>query len=144
MKTAFLTFALGGAAAITSPAMAQMPKGGMGMQADVTRAQAQQQAAMMFTRLDLNRDGTLTRAEAEKVVAEIGATTGANGGQGGNRVERMIMQTLGSAPSITRAQFVAQALARFDAIDLNRDGVLSAAERQQARAARSAQSKPTT
>ncbi len=143
MTRVFLTIALG-AAAIASSAVAQMPKGGAGVQADVTRAQVQQQAMTMFVRLDLNHDGTLTRAEAEKVVAQIGAQRGANGGQGGNRVERMIMQTLGGAPSITRAQFIAQALARFDAIDLNHDGVLSAAERQQARAARSAQSKPTT
>jgi hypothetical protein len=37
-------------------------------------------------------------------------------------------------------QFEAQQLARFDAMDLNHDGTVTAAERQQARAAMRAQS----
>jgi hypothetical protein len=39
----------------------------------------------------------------------------------------------GSGQSITLQQFEAQALARFDAMDLNHDGTVTAAERQQAR-----------
>jgi hypothetical protein len=35
---------------------------------------------------------------------------------------------------VTLQQFEAQSLARFDAIDLNHDGTVTAAERQQARA----------
>jgi hypothetical protein len=45
----------------------------------------------------------------------------------------MIAQAFGNAQSITLPQFEAQALARFDAQDLNHDGVATAAERQQVR-----------
>jgi len=46
----------------------------------------------------------------------------------------MIEQGFANSPSLTLQQFEAQALARFDAQDLNHDGTLTAAERQQARA----------
>jgi hypothetical protein len=45
----------------------------------------------------------------------------------------------GDAASVTQAQFEAQALARFDRQDLDRDGVVTADERRQARAARQQQ-----
>jgi hypothetical protein len=48
-------------------------------------------------------------------------------------MQRMIDEAFGSAQSLTLQQFEAQALARFDAMDLNHDGVVTAAERQQAR-----------
>lgn len=146
MKTMLMTIALV-AAAIAAPALAQMPAGGM--QADVTRAQAQVQAATLFARLDLNHDGVVTRAEAEQFAAQMSAArgddggAGAGGGQGGgNRIERMIARAMGDAPSITLAQFQAQALVRFDAMDLNHDGVVTSVERQQARASRAAQGNP--
>ncbi len=43
----------------------------------------------------------------------------------------MIDEAFAGAPSLTLQQFEAQALARFDAADLNHDGVVTAAERQQ-------------
>jgi hypothetical protein len=51
----------------------------------------------------------------------------------------MIERMFGDAQSVTLQQFEAQSLARFDAADLNHDGVVTAAERQQARAMRAAQ-----
>lgn len=97
------------------------------LQADMTRVQAQQMADGLFQRLDLNHDGTLTRQEVEQARSQMG---------GGDRAERMIARMFGSAQSVTQAQFEAQALARFDRQDLNHDGTVTAAERQQARSAR--------
>ncbi len=45
----------------------------------------------------------------------------------------MIDQAFAASQSLTLQQFEAQALARFDAQDLNHDGTVTAAERQQAR-----------
>lgn len=134
MKTLMITVALG-AAFIAAPAVAQ---GFGGMQADQTRAQAQQRADMIFQMIDANHDGVVTRAEAEAAAAQFGSRGGDNG-RGGGRMQRMIEQAFGTAQSLTIQQFEAQALARFDVQDLNHDGVLTAAERQQAREMRQAQ-----
>lgn len=98
------------------------------LQADRTRQQAQQMADTLFQRLDANHDGTLTRQEAEQA-------SGAMGGRG-ERAQRMITRAFGDGQSVTLADFEARALARFDAQDLNHDGVVTADERQQARSAR--------
>jgi hypothetical protein len=126
MRTLLVTVALG-AAIISTAAMAQDQRGGRGgwMQ-DMSRAQAQQMADGMFERFDLNHDGVITRQEAEQAGQQYG---------GGERVERMIDRTFGAAQSLTLQQFEAQQLARFDRDDLNHDGIVTAAERQQARAA---------
>jgi 3-oxoacyl-ACP reductase-like protein len=116
-----------GAGFISAPALAQAPGGGGFMQRDFTRQQAQQMADMMFQQLDANHDGTLTRAEADQGAAQFSSP------RGGGRIQRMIAQAFGSAQSITLQQFETQALARFDAQDLNHDGTVTAAERQQAR-----------
>lgn len=128
MKTLVVGFALG-ATIISAQALAQ-DSGGRGgwMQQDMTRAQAQQRADAMFQRFDLNHDGVLTRQEAEQAAAQFGG-----------RGERMIERLFAGAQSITLQQAEAQALARFDREDLNHDGVVTAAERQQARAAFKAQ-----
>ncbi|HKC01708.1 MAG TPA: hypothetical protein VKC17_00210 [Sphingomicrobium sp.] len=107
---------------------------GNGLQPDVTRQKAQQMAGGLFQRFDVNHDGTLTRQEADQASARMGG-----GGAGGDRAERMIARVFGEAQSITLAQFEAQLLARFDRQDLNHDGTVTAAERQQARAAQSQQ-----
>ena len=140
--TKALFFAAAGLAALSTQAPAQQPMPAPGqsqaapqgnlrgnwLQADQTRQQAQQRADLMFQRLDTNRDGTLTREEAQKA----GPATG----RGGARVERLMARLFGDAQSVTQAQFEAQALARFDRQDLNHDGTVTADERQQARAAR--------
>ena len=108
------------------------PQRGGWMQADMTRQQAQQMADRLFQQLDLNHDGTLTREEANQARSAVSG----GGGAGGDRATRMIARVFGDAPSIAQAQFQAQALARFDRQDLNHDGTVTVAERQQARAAR--------
>ena len=111
------------------PVAASAQDAQMGM-SDMTRAQAQQAADGIFQRLDVNHDGTVTRAEAEQVRKQMGV--------GGERAEHMIDRTFGMAQSLTLKQFEDQQLARFDRQDLNHDGVVTAAERQQARALRQA------
>jgi Ca2+-binding EF-hand superfamily protein len=138
--TKFLVSVALGAAFVSAPVLAQ---GYGGFMQDQTRQQAQQMADRMFQQLDLNHDGTLTRAEAEQAVTQFAASRGGgdNGGRGAGRMERMIDRTFGAAQSLTLPQFEAQALARFDAMDLNHDGTVTAAERQQAREMR-AQAQP--
>jgi hypothetical protein len=130
MKKMLVTMALG-VSAISAPALAQaqpQTSGGGGfMQRDLTRDQAKQMADMMFQQLDANHDGTLTRAEADQGAAQFSSP------RGGGRIQRMIAQAFGDAQSVTLQQFEAKALARFDAQDLNHDGTVTAAERQQAR-----------
>lgn len=121
MKTLLVAIALG-ATAVATQALAQ--DGGGMMQGDMTRAEAQQRADAMFQRIDLNHDGVVTRQEAEQAAAQFGG-----------RGEKMVNRMFGDAQSITLQQAEAQALARFDRDDLNHDGVVTAAERQQARAA---------
>jgi hypothetical protein len=121
MKTLLVAIALG-ATAVATQALAQ--DGGGMMQGDMTRAEARQRADSMFQRIDLNHDGIVTRQEAEQVAAQFG-----------ERGEKMVNRMFGDAQSITLQQAETQALARFDRDDLNHDGVVTAAERQQARAA---------
>jgi hypothetical protein len=135
MKRLMVTIALG-AAFIAAPALAQGPGGG---QRDQTRAEAQQRADMMFQMMDANKDGTVTRAEAEQALAQFEAMRGGGEGKGSARMQRMMDMAFGSGQSITLQQFEGQALARFDAMDLNRDGTVTATERQQAREMRQGQ-----
>ena len=113
--------------AVSAPALAQTPQGGRMMQ-DMTRAQAQQMADTMFQRFDLNHDGTITRQEADQAAAQFG-----------ERGQRMVDRVFGTAQSLTLQQFEAQSLARFDRDDLNHDGTVTGAERQQVRAELKAQ-----
>jgi hypothetical protein len=112
-------------AATAAPAFAQ-PADSVSPQPDLTRNQALERADQLFDRFDLNHDGVVTRQEAEQAAQQFGF--------GGERVEKMIDRSFGSAQSLTLQQFEAQALARFDRDDLNHDGTVTAAERQQIRA----------
>jgi Ca2+-binding EF-hand superfamily protein len=124
MKTLLVTLALG-AAFVSAPALAQEHHGhGDRMQQDMTRQQAQQMADEMFQRFDTNHDGTLTRDEAQQAAGQFG-------GRGAHMIDRMF----GDAKSVTLQQAESQAMAHFDSMDLNHDGILNAAERKQARAA---------
>jgi Ca2+-binding EF-hand superfamily protein len=92
-----------------------------------------------FERLDADRDGSLSRAEFEQGRerraehrAERGPRHGLRGrrhGGPGRHAERMF----GEQGFVTREQMRERALARFDRLDLDRDGTLTAAERRQAR-----------
>ena len=121
MKTLLVRIALG-ATIVSTQAIAQ-ERGGF-MQQDMTRAQAQQMADTMFQRFDTNHDGVVMRDEAQQAAAQFGG-----------RGQRMLDRVFGAAQSLTLQQFEAQSLARFDRDDLNHDGIVTAAERQQARAA---------
>lgn len=116
------------AMAQTSPPAVQAPNA----QRDLTRAEAKQRADLMFSRFDMNKDGTVTKAEAEQETAQYEASRG-DDGRGAGRMGRMIDRAFGTAQSMTLAQFEVQALARFDAMDLNHDGTITSDERQQAR-----------
>lgn len=116
----------------TPQAQAQQQGRSGWMQGPQTRDQAKQRADMMFQRLDLNHDGTLTREEADQVLDQL--SSGDNSARA-NRMERMFDRLFGGAKSITQAQFEAVTLARFDAMDLNHDGTVTPEERQQAMAA---------
>lgn len=157
MKKVIFTFALGALAASTQvsaqPAEAPPPPPGVapapapaqghGWMRDQTRAEAKERADRIFQMLDVNHDGVVTRAEAEQAAAQFAGRRGGEGGEGGNgRMERLIDREFGTAQSLTLQQFEAQALASFDALDLNHDGVVTAAERQQARAAMHDQGPP--
>ena len=123
MKRLLVTLALG-AAMVSTAAVAQEHHGHGGrMMQDMTRQQAQQMADSMFQRIDLNHDGVATRQEAEQAASQFG-----------ERGERMVDRMFAGAQSLTLQQAEAQALARFDRDDLNHDGVVTAAERQQVRA----------
>jgi hypothetical protein len=141
MKKLIVMIALG-AAAVATPALAQAPGGGGFGQRDQTRADAQQRADTMFQMLDANHDGVVTRAEAQQALAQFEAMRGGGDARGSGRIQRMIDMAFGSGQSITLQQFEGQALARFDAMDLNHDGVVTAAERQAARQQRSAGAAP--
>jgi hypothetical protein len=74
------------AAVISTPALAQEGARGGYMQKDQTRAEAQQRADMLFQMLDANKDGTVTKAEADESVTPSSrpraATTMAGGAPG--------------------------------------------------------------
>src|SRR3954454_11144777 len=129
------------AAFVSAPALAQGAGGGGMMQRDQSRAEAQQRADMMFQMLDTNKDGTVTKAEADAALAQFQAARGGDdqSGRGAGRMQRMLDQAFGAAQSLTQAQLEAQVLARFDAQDLNHDGTVTAAEREQLRAQRQGQ-----
>lgn len=126
-----------GAAMVAAPALAQAPGGAGYGQRDQTRAQVQQRADMIFQMIDANHDGLVTRQEAEQAAAQFAARSGGEG-RGAGRMQRIIEQAFGSGQTITRQQFEGELLARFDAMDLNHDGVVTAAEREQFRAQRTA------
>ena len=108
--------------------------------ADITRQEAIQRADRLFDMLDVNHDGLLTRSEAERAGAQLRALRASSGtdvapGVGGHTA-RYLEHRFAGARSITREQFQRAMLTHFDRMDLNRDGVLTAGERQQAGAAR--------
>ena len=140
----FLVMATLGVVLVPSAAFAQGGGSGM-MQKDQTRAEAQQRTDMLFQMLDANHDGTVTRTEADQALANFQASRGGDDtGRRGGRLQRMIDEAFATSQSLTLQQFEAQSLARFDAADLNHDGIVTAAERQQARGQQPASTPATT
>lgn len=102
---------------------------------EISRQQAQEFAGAMFQRFDLNHDGVITRDEAEQARAQL--TQGSEGKRSA-KSEKMIDRLFGTSQSVSKAQFESMALARFDRQDANHDGVVTSAEKDQARASRQA------
>jgi len=103
----------------------------------VGQARRAERQGQMFDRLDTNRDGQLSREEfgqRQAQRAERGERRGMRGHRGGRRGGEMRGARLFGADGVlTREEFRAQALQRFERLDTNRDGTITAAERQEAR-----------
>jgi Ca2+-binding EF-hand superfamily protein len=101
----------------------------------------------LFDRLDSNRDGQLSReefAQRLQLRAERRAQRGERGMRGmrGMRGGRMAMRMLGEDGVITAEEFRQQALRRFERLDANRDGRITADERRGARERRGQRQAP--
>ena len=131
MKISILLTAL--AANLCAPSLCAQPTSETGL----TRAQALERADQLFDRFDLNRDGTVTRDEAELVGSKLllqRAATGRDEAPGiGGHTLRFLRQRFTGLQAVTKPQFEAAFLAHFDQMDANHDGILTAAERLQAR-----------
>lgn len=87
-------------------------------------------AGRAFDRFDANDDGSVSREEFSQARAERGQRPGeGRRGRGGIRGGHMF----GEQGFVTREQMRERALARFDRLDANRDGTLTADERRQGR-----------
>lgn len=136
-----------GAALIAVPALAA-PGGKMG-DADgdgvLTRAEAQAAATQMFAKMDANGDGQLDatdratkRAERGEKHAEAGeghrgkrdGMRGHRGKRGGHGMMMMARADTDGDKAISQAEFQTAALARFDSVDANKDGQVTADERK--------------
>ncbi|HYI64169.1 MAG TPA: EF-hand domain-containing protein [Allosphingosinicella sp.] len=109
----------------------------------------EQRAERMFERMDLDRNGSITREEMARARAQHQAQRGERGpgARGaGMRHRRMGMRhggpggpgmrgqrLFGEQGFVTAEQFRTRALERFDRADADRNGVVTAAERQAAR-----------
>ena len=129
-------------------------------QADRAARHAEKRA-QMFDRLDANKDGSISKAEWDQADAarqakraEWKAKRGERAGAPGNGAERHAMRghhggkrgghggpggwmkaDANGDKAISQAEFVAGALARFDRMDANKDGKVTAEERQAMRQA---------
>ena len=163
MSMALMMSAMGALALTSGIALAAAQPHDMGdhPQGEVTRAEAVAMAARHFERMDINRDGKLDRADREAAHARMadgmfdradankdgmisrdewnaGAAklAEARGGHGGPHMRRMgFMADADRDGAITRAEFDKRALDHFERADANKDGKISAAEREQAHAA---------
>lgn len=142
MTILLVRVALGAAilAAPIAPLAAQMPAPAGTTKPDITRQQAKQRADELFKMFDVNHDGVVTREEAQPVGRRLmleHASTGRDTAPGiGGHTLKFLERAFANTESITQQQLEQALLAHFDAMDLNRDGVLTAAEREQARGAR--------
>jgi hypothetical protein len=83
--------------------------------------------ARMFARMDANKDGRITQAEADAAAkrAEAAGRTGPGGGPPGGFLMRMDANKDGA---VTKAEIAAMSERRFETADTNKDGWLSKGE----------------
>jgi hypothetical protein len=127
MRTCVLALAV---FAFASPAFAQAPLRAADADGDgaITREEFKANSAKNFLALDKNGDGALS---ADERPAQGGGRLGGGGFAGGAGG--------GAREPINRERFEQIALARFDRLDANDDGVLSAEEMRAAQGARAGQ-----
>ena len=133
-RLSLLAFA---SAAIMSPALSlawPAPQ----RQPDISREQARARAEQLFTLFDANHDGVITVAEAKTVGMRLlmrRAATGRDAAPGiGGQTLKYMEKAFSGMRWVTEQQFEDAFMAHFDQMDVNHDGVLTAAERLQGRA----------
>jgi len=91
------------------------------------KASSAERQTRMFARMDANKDGRITQAEADAAgkKAEAAGRTGPNGGPPGGMVMRMDANKDGA---VTKAELAAMGERRFQTADTNKDGWLSKGE----------------
>ncbi|MBL0914333.1 MAG: hypothetical protein IBJ13_02090 [Sphingopyxis sp.] len=109
--------------------------------------------AKAFERFDANKDGNISKAEWDQAAADRAAKRGEkradagegkrgmrghHGKRGGHHGMMMGRADTDGDKVISQAEFQTAALARFDAADANKDGQVTAAERQAQRETRKA------
>jgi hypothetical protein len=94
------------AALIAAPTSAQQPGGGFERGPGVTRAQVETRVRDMFARVDANRDGFITQAEAQAFRST--ARAGRQEQRQDRREERFASLDANRDGSISRAEFFAQ------------------------------------
>lgn len=124
-----------GAVIVTMPASAQAPDA-LSQQLDLTRQQALERADRLFARFDLNRDGFVTRLEAQQVGTKLllqRAATGRDVAPGiGGHTLHFLERRFAGVNAVNREEFEGAILAHFDQMDRNHDGVLTPSEREEA------------
>jgi Ca2+-binding EF-hand superfamily protein len=106
-------------------------------QPDMTRDQARARADQLFQMFDVNHDGVVTRNEARTLGKRLlmqRAATGRDVAPGiGGHTLRFLERAFAGMQSVTQQQFEDALLAHFDQMDVDHDGILTSAERQEGR-----------
>lgn len=138
MKT-YKIFVAVSAAALSALALAQAPTGQHAPhQGDTNRDQASEHASHIFAKLDINRDGQLTRAEAQSAHEKMRSAGMGDHGQAqaqhagkANRHQAMFERMFDGKGSISLAEFQAAAIAHFDRLDGDKNGIVTTREHQE-------------
>jgi hypothetical protein len=134
MKMLIIASALGATVAAIQPVAHPLQRL---QQRGLSRGQARDRADQLFERFDLNHDGYVTRGEAQLLGSKLlllRASTGRDLAPGiGGHTLRFLERRFAGVDAATRQQFEAAFLAHFDEMDVNHDGILTAAEREQAK-----------
>jgi len=123
--------------AAASPAFAQVaPRPDPFGDATIARSAAEADAARRFDTLDTNHDGSLSPEELAAGRPQRPGGPAADGARrgGGDRMRGMMQRMMdpNGDGKITKDEYVAAQLRRFDRMDANHDGQLTAAERKAA------------